>query len=184
MIYHFISQKENRDYYLNGTSRLEILGNGFSNVYSPIRRDALMIQECCKGKSFKIFWIIGSKKFCLKFPWNFLCKKNSPIFVNLEKEKFKNCADQIKQLNSTLFDPMVTKPIEIDFAKAFYFKDEYISFLIKTTHLPTGFKVSTKKYFLEAITLSMWVCVMNFTPLIIRWPSGFLFAEYVILDNP
>lgn len=95
--------QENRDYYINETSRLEILGNGFSNIYSPIRRDALMIQECCK-------------------------------------EKFKNCADQMKQLDSTLFDPIATEPIQIDFAKAFYFKDQYISLLIKTTNLPTGFE--------------------------------------------
>ena len=54
MLHHFISLKENRDYYLNGTSRLEILGNGFSNMYSPIRRDAFMIQECCKGKVSEI----------------------------------------------------------------------------------------------------------------------------------
>jgi len=48
------------------------------------------------------------------------------------------------QLNSTLFDPIVTEAVEIDFAKAFYFKDEFISLLIKTTHLPTGFEVSKK----------------------------------------
>ena len=48
------------------------------------------------------------------------------------------------QLNSTLFDPIVTESVEIDFAKAFYFKDEFISLLIKTTHLPTGFEVSKK----------------------------------------
>ena len=63
------------------------------------------------------------------------------VFERL-KEKFQNCGDQMDQLNSTLFDPIVTEPVEIDFAKAFYFKDEFISLLIKTTHLPTGFEVS------------------------------------------
>ena len=47
----------------------------------------------------------------------------------------------MKQLDSTLFDPIATEPIQIDFAKAFYFKDQYISLLIKTTNLPTGFEV-------------------------------------------
>jgi hypothetical protein len=94
--------EENRDYYVNRTSRLEILGNGFSNMYSPIRRDTFMIEECCQEKFDKA-----------------------------------DCANQIKRLNATLD---LTEPIAIDFAKAFYFKNEYISLLIKTTHLPSGFE--------------------------------------------
>ena len=63
------------------------------------------------------------------------------------------------QLNSTLFDPIVTEPVEIDFAKAFYFKDEFISLLIKTTHLPTGFKVSKKSQSTRRYCLVVfWLC--------------------------
>ena len=82
---------------------------------------------------------------------NSLCR----VFEHL-KEKFQNCADQIAQLNSTLFDPIVTEPIQIDFAKAFYFKDEFISLLIKTTHLPTGFEVS--KNFFSYRVVVFWLC--------------------------
>ena len=71
------------------------------------------------------------------------------------KEKFQNCADQIKQLNSTL--SIVTEPIQIDFAKAFYFKDQFISLLIKTTHLPTGFEVS-KNLFFRIVLRFFWLC--------------------------
>ena len=83
------------------------------------------------------------------------CYRKFQYFEHL-KEKFQSCADQIAQLNSTLFDPIVTEPIQIDFAKAFYFKDEYISLLIKTTHLPTGFEVS--KNFFSYRVVVFWLC--------------------------
>ena len=89
------------------------------------------------------------------------------------KEKFQNCADQMKKMNSTLFDPFVTEPIEIDFAKAFYFKDEYISLLIKTTHLPTGFEVC-KNLFSYRVVVFLTLCLYGIKSVWSKffWPPG------------
>ena len=151
-----------------------------------------MIQECCEGNVhsniiismswyFRNIYISG-RNFAeiSQFRWIdiFEASRYSTIFeffVIFEhfKEKFQNCADQMKKMNSTLFDPFVTEPIEIDFAKAFYFKDEYISLLIKTTHLPTGFEVC-KNLFSYRVVVFLTLCLYGIKSVWSKffWPPG------------